>query len=53
MRWWPRERKAAKARRVSEARAATVEREVKRPLRQMRARNHLAEELVRLLQSPR
>lgn len=53
MRWRLRERKAARVRRVSETRAEVAEREVKRPLRQMRQRNHLAEELVRLLQSQR
>lgn len=54
MKWrlW-RERKAAQARKAAEARAEVAEREVKRPLQQMRERNHLAEELLHMLQSPR
>jgi hypothetical protein len=48
---WPLRRRAAPATRAeAEARARSVEREVKRPLRKMRQENHFAEALARLLE---
>lgn len=54
MRWpWRRRPRAATvARQAAEARAAAAEQHVKRPLREMRENNHLAEALLRLLQDP-
>ena len=47
MRWpWHRTRKTTVAREEAEARAAQVHWEVIRPLREMRARNHLTDAVI-------
>lgn len=49
LRWLRRPRHAETARRESEAAADRAEHQVKRPLREMRDRDHLADELIRQL----